>query len=569
MGSTNKATVVSGEEDSEITLVLKKKKFPWWILLFLLLFVFIIPIGRTVRIHLSEKQTGLSIAAAETKFSYPAIGLFGGHTPETKTGTTDNDGKVEFDGIKEPLWYVLFGGMFNDSAYVTAGNECYNADGIGDLYSTFPKSDFKEVQIPPLFTSVDMKVIDIDNNEPLPGAGVEIISIVNNSQDASSATTDPSGGFGLNMPKCGSVRCVASKEGYLNDTLEASLFDLANMSDLEKSLKLSPIKGSVKVIVKNLKTKSLLPDATVTLTINGASSSLQTNTNGVGVGLFDSLRISNTLTFKASKAGYADTTLDGGTVQKFMELPEEERTMYLRPLTTSLVFYNTDGSKPLAGVKNEIRINGSLKATEYSNAQGEFTVLGIGENDKISITASKTGYITNSTKVKNALLSQLNTKESRTIPLNVKPTPPPTPTPSPTPTPNVPPQNDLKGQSGDLRINLQWYSKTDLDLHVIDPCGNEIFFSRRKASCGSGTGNLDLDANAIIGTTNRPQENIYWLKPKAGTYTVKVVCFKYREKTAQSLNFNVSIVDKYGRKDYRGTINKGQTVEVTRYNYRE
>ena len=107
------------------------------------------------------------------------------------------------------------------------------------------------------------------------------------------------------------------------------------------------------------------------------------------------------------------------------------------------------------------------------------------------------------------------------------------------------------------------------DLHVIDPCGNEMFFSRRKASCGSGTGNLDLDANAIIGTTNRPQENIYWLKPKAGTYTVKVVCFKYREKTAQSLNFNVSIVDKYGRKDYRGTINKGQTVEVTRYNYRD
>ena len=107
------------------------------------------------------------------------------------------------------------------------------------------------------------------------------------------------------------------------------------------------------------------------------------------------------------------------------------------------------------------------------------------------------------------------------------------------------------------------------DLHVIDPCGNEIFFSRRKASCGSGSGNLDLDANAIIGTTNRPQENIYWLKPKAGTYTVKVVCFKYREKTTQSLSFNVSIVDKYGRKDYRGTINKGQTVEVTRYNYRE
>ena len=567
--NSNQAKVVSGEGDSEITLVLKKKKFPWWIFLFLLLFIFIIPIGRTVRIHLSEKQTGISIAAAETKFAYPAIGLFGSHTPTTVSGNTDNDGKIEFDGIKEPLWYVLFGGLFNDSAYVTAGNECYNANGIGDLYSSFPKTDYKEVQIPPLFSSVDLKVIDVDNNEPLPGASVNIISIVNNSQDASSATTDPSGAFGINMPKCGSIKCIASKEGYYNDTLEASLFDLGNMSDFEKSLKLSPIKGSVKVIVKNLKTQSLLPDATVTLTISGTSSTMQTNTNGVGVGLFDSLRIANTLMFKASKAGYADTTLDGGTVQKFMELPEEERTMYLRPLTTSLVFYNTDGSKPLAGVKNEIRINGSLKATEYSNAQGEFTILGIGETDKISITASKTGYVTNSSKVSNATLAQLNTKESRTIPLSVKPTPPPTPTPSPTPTPNNPPQNDLKGQSGDLRINLQWYSKTDLDLHVIDPCGNEIFFSRRKASCGGGSGNLDLDANAIIGTTTRPQENIYWLKPKTGTYTVKVVCFKYREKTTTTLSFNVSIVDKHGRKDYGGKISKNQTVEVTRYNYQE
>ena len=97
---TNKATVVSGEEDSEITLVLKKKKFPWWIFLFLLLFVFIIPIGRTVRIHLSEKQTGISIAAAETKFSYPAIGLFGSHTPTTLTGSTDNEGKVQFEGAE-------------------------------------------------------------------------------------------------------------------------------------------------------------------------------------------------------------------------------------------------------------------------------------------------------------------------------------------------------------------------------------------------------------------------------------------------------------------------------------
>ncbi|MCQ2975789.1 MAG: hypothetical protein MJ211_13390 [Bacteroidales bacterium] len=562
MKSDGNIKIVSGEESDETVIVLKKKKFPWWILLFLLLFVFLIPISRTVRIHISEKQTGVSIALAETKLTYPEIGLFGKHTSKTLIDTTNTEGKVEFSGIKEPLWYVLFNSLFNDSAYVSAGNECYSSANLGDIYSSFPKNDYKEVKIPPIYCSVALKTIDADDFEPIPGANIQIISIVNDSEDLSSTETDVAGNFEIaNMPQCGSVKCIASKEGYENDTLEASLFDLSNMSDLEKTLKLKPLKGCVKVIVKNLKTQTLLPGATVTLTVNGISSAMQTNTNGVGVGLFDSLRISNTISFKASKVGYADTTLEGGTVKDFIEKSEEERTMYLRPLTTSLVFYNTDGSKPLEGVKNEIRINGTLKATEYSNAKGEFTVMGINENDKISITASKSGYVTNNTKVNNAKLENLNTKESRTIPLSTKPTPPPTP-PN-----NNNKQNDLKGESGDLRINLQWYSKTDLDLHVIDPCGNEIFFSKRKAPCGGGTGTLDLDANAIIGTTTRPQENIYWLKPSKGVYTVKVVCFKYREKTDTKLNFNISIVDKHGRKDFSGKVGKGQTVEVTRYNY--
>ena len=127
----------------------------------------------------------------------------------------------------------------------------------------------------------------------------------------------------------------------------------------------------------------------------------------------------------------------------------------------------------MSGVKNQVYINGSLKTTEYSNNQGQFTVVGVMPSDKISITATKYGYNSNSTKVKNAVASSLTTQDSRTIPLTKIPDPP-------TPTPPVVDNNtsDLKGESGDLRINLQWYSRTDLDLHVYDPCGNEIFYSK-------------------------------------------------------------------------------------------
>jgi hypothetical protein len=471
--------------------------------------------------------------------------------------TTDINGKMVISDIKEPLWYKLFGGA-KDSVFASCGNGCYSLKNAGYKYRDFPPDDFKVLTLGAVASVETLKVVDADDDEPIPEADIKLVRIVDGNSTNDQTKSDVAGQFDIkDMPLCGRVKVVASKEGYENDTLEASLFDISNMNDYERTLHLKPLKGCVKVIVKNLKTKTLLADATVTLEINGASRTMKTNTNGVGVGMFDSLRIGSTLKFTASKAGYADTTLSGYTVKQFMTLDEEKRTMYLRPLTKSLVFKNVDGTgAALAGVKNEIYKNGTLVATEYSNNSGEFVVGDISDTDKLSIAATKSGYNGNNTKVKNKTLAQLNTQDSRTIPLTK------IEQPKPTPPPNNNKQDDLKGESGDLRINLQWYCRTDLDLHVIDPCGNEIYFSKRKATCQGGTGILDLDANALIGTTTRPQENIYWLKPTPGTYTIKVVCFKWREKSQNPISYNVSIVDKNGRVDKRGTITNRQTITL-------
>ena len=77
--------------------------------------------------------------------------------------------------------------------------------------------------------------------------------------------------------------------------------------------------------------------------------------------------------------------------------------MYLRPNLQSVKFRDTDGSTGLAGVKNVITVNGVQRSEAvYSNAQGYFVVSGVKPSDKISITASKSGYLTNSTKIQNA-----------------------------------------------------------------------------------------------------------------------------------------------------------------------
>jgi hypothetical protein len=79
--------------------------------------------------------------------------------------------------------------------------------------------------------------------------------------------------------------------------------------------------------------------------------------------------------------------------------------------------------------------------------------------------------------------------------------------------------------TGDVQVTLRWNSNADLDLHVIDPFGEEIYFGNKFANSG---GELDVDANASCGqAAAHPVENIYWPTGGApdGTYQVSVVNF--------------------------------------------
>ena len=130
------------------------------------------------------------------------------------------------------------------------------------------------------------------------------------------------------------------------------------------------------------------------------------------------------------------------------------------------------------------------------------------------------------------------------------------------------PQKDDKqfqGEGGDLRINLQWYSETDLDLKVTDPCGQEIRYKKRTATCNGGTGKLDVDANVDSAPeyTMTPQENVFFTNPSKGDYIIKVHCYEKREDKPV-VDFNITIIDRYGnRQDFPGKVKQRETVTVT------
>ena len=84
------------------------------------------------------------------------------------------------------------------------------------------------------------------------------------------------------------------------------------------------------------------------------------------------------------------------------------------------------------------------------------------------------------------------------------------------------PQTELQGQSGNVRVYLEWSNGENLDLSIKDPCANTIDYTNKSAVCGAYTGAMDIDFPTTTGTANQV-ENIAWANGAAtGIYAVTV-----------------------------------------------
>ena len=117
-------------------------------------------------------------------------------------------------------------------------------------------------------------------------------------------------------------------------------------------------------------------------------------------------------------------------------------------------------------------------------------------------------------------------------------------------------RDSLGGTTGDITITLSWNTTDDLDLHLIEPSGEEIYYKHKRSISG---GELDIDMNAGENFYSRAIENIYYTSlPSRGRYKIKVNYYKRNESNmGQKVPYQVYI--KIGDKEL--TLDKHISIE--------
>jgi hypothetical protein len=81
------------------------------------------------------------------------------------------------------------------------------------------------------------------------------------------------------------------------------------------------------------------------------------------------------------------------------------------------------------------------------------------------------------------------------------------------------PADIIEVGTGDVQVSVSWDADSDVDLHVIDPAGDEVYYGQPEVASG---GMLDLDSNAACAIDGVNNENITWAVAPEGTYTVRL-----------------------------------------------
>lgn len=115
-------------------------------------------------------------------------------------------------------------------------------------------------------------------------------------------------------------------------------------------------------------------------------------------------------------------------------------------------------------------------------------------------------------------------------------------------------------QTGDVQASLIWNNYNDLDLHIIDPNEEHIYFAHKQARSG---GHLDVDMNAGGRESNEPVENIYFPEGKAPAGRYRVYVHFYASHDTENLTpFRCEVLVKDKVHTFTSEMAKGERMRL-------
>jgi hypothetical protein len=128
------------------------------------------------------------------------------------------------------------------------------------------------------------------------------------------------------------------------------------------------------------------------------------------------------------------------------------------------------------------------------------------------------------------------------------------------------------GSTGNVQVNVTWNTATDVDLHVVDPRNEEIYYLNQRSASG---GSLDVDSNAGCSIDNKNSENIRWgTTAPNGQYIVRVDYWSACNVTGTT-TYTVVVNNGGATSRFTGTFSpsnadsggQGAGREITRFNH--
>jgi hypothetical protein len=121
----------------------------------------------------------------------------------------------------------------------------------------------------------------------------------------------------------------------------------------------------------------------------------------------------------------------------------------------------------------------------------------------------------------------------------------------------------VRSGTGDVKITLSFDRLHDLDLHVIEPNGEEIWYENNASATGGG---LDLDSGELCMPNSANAENVFWPPGGAppGTYQVRVQNFQ--QCSPGAIEYTVRVAYDNVVNTYTGSFPDGTASETPNAN---